>query len=226
MNFPSLLSLVALSGVVLTSQAQTTPLVDGSATNLNREEERFLQDAVSGGQAETELAKLALQRSSDAAVKRFAQQLVTDHTRMNRQLDTLARKKGVQANPERVLSTSDGRDTSKRPTVARVQENPPAVGGRPEPQTSSGSDAKAIREVRGSRVDEAAGTDFHGLSNLTGTEFDQAFVRKMIADHEMAVSNFEAGQRSVSDSDIKAFIAGTLPMLRAHLNTARSLSKR
>src|SRR5205085_10740222 len=103
MNFPRLLTLVALLGVVLSSQAQTKPNPQRSVTTLNREEEQFLHDTVSGGQSETELAKLALQRSSDAAVKRFAQQLVTDHTRMSRQLDALAQKKGVQANPEGVL---------------------------------------------------------------------------------------------------------------------------
>jgi putative membrane protein len=216
MKLFKLVILGAVSGVLATAQGQR-------GINLTREEERFLQDAAAAGRAEIRAATLALQRGSDAGVKRFAQQLVTDHTQLNRQIEALAQKKRIRLNSEDGVDTSDERDTSKRPTVPRDRGTPQVVGERPEPQTSSGSNAKAVREVRGNKASGEVST-LQRLSSLNGAAFDAAFAKEMTADHEMTVSKFEMAEKSAADADIKTFISKTLPSLRAHLNTARSLS--
>ncbi len=55
----------------------------------------FLQKAAAGGTAEVQLGQLAQQRGTAPAVKDFAQRMVTDHTKVNDRLQSLAADKGV-----------------------------------------------------------------------------------------------------------------------------------
>ena len=58
-------------------------------------QDNFWAKAAQGGMAEVELGKLALQKSTNADVKKFAQMMVTDHTKANDELKSLAAKKNV-----------------------------------------------------------------------------------------------------------------------------------
>lgn len=77
----------------------------------------FLEQAAEDGLTEIEGSRLALNKVTDPSVKRFAQRLVDEHTRMADDLRALARQKGVKL-PQRpsllqrgklkLLSTADG----------------------------------------------------------------------------------------------------------------------
>ena len=53
----------------------------------------FMTKAALGGMAEVELGKLAATKAQNAEVKKFAQQMVTDHTKANDELKALAGEK-------------------------------------------------------------------------------------------------------------------------------------
>ncbi len=55
----------------------------------------FMVKAASGGMLEVELGNMALQKASSPKVKKFAQQMVTDHTKANEELKALAAKKNI-----------------------------------------------------------------------------------------------------------------------------------
>ncbi len=55
----------------------------------------FWKKAAEGGMAEVELSKLAGTKAQNAEVKKFAQTMVTDHTKANDELKALAAKKSV-----------------------------------------------------------------------------------------------------------------------------------
>ncbi|WP_237172120.1 DUF4142 domain-containing protein [Pandoraea norimbergensis] len=55
----------------------------------------FVDKAQQAGKAEVQASQVAVQRSTNPAVKRFAQQMVTDHSKANEALRQLAAKKGV-----------------------------------------------------------------------------------------------------------------------------------
>jgi len=79
---------------------QTTNNSTNSA-NVNSNSTAVVQDnfwinAAQGGMAEVELAKLALQKSQNADVKKFAQTMITDHTKANNELKELAAKKNIK----------------------------------------------------------------------------------------------------------------------------------
>ena len=53
---------------------------------------QFVREAAAGGTAEVEFARLALRKSAAPDVRRFAQEMVADHTRLGNQLTALARR--------------------------------------------------------------------------------------------------------------------------------------
>ncbi|MDR3398049.1 MAG: DUF4142 domain-containing protein [Pandoraea sp.] len=55
----------------------------------------FVDEAQKAGKAEVQASQVAVQRSSNPSVKRFAQHMVTDHSKANEALRQLAAKKGV-----------------------------------------------------------------------------------------------------------------------------------
>jgi putative membrane protein len=52
-------------------------------------------DATNGGMAEVQLSRIAVERSTNAAVKNFANLMINDHTSANDQMMALAAKKNV-----------------------------------------------------------------------------------------------------------------------------------
>ena len=81
---------------VLALAAASSPAVlgadaDTTAPNLPT----FVNDAAMAGMTEVEVGKLALEKSKDPAIRGFAQRMVTDHTKNNAELATIAKAKGL-----------------------------------------------------------------------------------------------------------------------------------
>ena len=62
------------------------------------------------------------------------------------------------------------------------------------------------------------------LSNMSGMDFDRAFIKQMVKDHEAAVKLFQKQADSGTDADVKAFAAKNLPTLQEHLAMARTMN--
>jgi putative membrane protein len=63
-----------------------------------------------------------------------------------------------------------------------------------------------------------------GLAARKGAEFDQAFVTRIVQDHEKAVKFFEAQAKATSDTNLKKFCNDNLPKLQDHLKEARKVA--
>jgi putative membrane protein len=55
----------------------------------------FVKKAALDGMTEVELGKIALSKSQDAKIKKFAQRMVDDHGMANEELASIAKKKGL-----------------------------------------------------------------------------------------------------------------------------------
>jgi putative membrane protein len=62
---------------------------------LSSMDKKFMMDAAMGGQAEIAMARLALERSSNDAVKQYAQRMIDDHTKAGEELMQVASMKGI-----------------------------------------------------------------------------------------------------------------------------------
>ena len=63
------------------------------------------------------------------------------------------------------------------------------------------------------------------LSKLTGTDFDKAYARDMVRDHEHDIAAFRQESKSGTDTQIKQFATQTLPTLEEHLRDARAMAR-
>ena len=62
------------------------------------------------------------------------------------------------------------------------------------------------------------------LSRLSGAEFDRAYMKQMVTDHQKAVSLFQREAERGAHADLKSFAAGKLPALQEHLRMAREMA--
>lgn len=75
--------------------ATTTGSTGGTVSNLIPADKEFLAKAGMAGLYEVIVGNLALEQGMHAAVKEFAQRMVTDHARVNAELQQLATASGV-----------------------------------------------------------------------------------------------------------------------------------
>ncbi|MDQ0068486.1 putative membrane protein [Variovorax boronicumulans] len=63
------------------------------------------------------------------------------------------------------------------------------------------------------------------LSSVPARQFDRMYIQTVgIEDHEADIAVFERASREVADPELHAFAQKTLPVLRSHLDAARSLA--
>lgn len=79
------LALASASSAVMAAEAESTP------PNLPT----FVSKAAQAGMTEVEVGKLALEKSTDPAIRGFAQKMVDDHSKANAELAQIASAKGV-----------------------------------------------------------------------------------------------------------------------------------
>lgn len=63
------------------------------------------------------------------------------------------------------------------------------------------------------------------LSKLSGPDFDKAYVKDQLKDHETDVREFKDEANNGTDPNVKTFASSTLPTLQEHLEMVKSLSK-
>ncbi|WGS53012.1 DUF4142 domain-containing protein [Paraburkholderia sp. D15] len=83
------------------AQASDAPASDApsAATQLSPADQQFVQDASQADATEIAASKLALKNSNDANVKKFARQMIVDHTKLSHGMAALVAKKGFTATP-------------------------------------------------------------------------------------------------------------------------------
>jgi putative membrane protein len=70
---------------------------------------------------------------------------------------------------------------------------------------------------------EARGT-YEGLAQLSGGQFDAAFVSHMVVAHEAEIAKYSRNANSDHDG-VAALVAEAMPKLKAHLATAQALQR-
>ncbi len=62
------------------------------------------------------------------------------------------------------------------------------------------------------------------LREKAGAEFDKAYMSMMVDDHQEDVNDYENASNKGNDAGVKAFASKTLPVLRKHLDAAKSIN--
>jgi putative membrane protein len=62
------------------------------------------------------------------------------------------------------------------------------------------------------------------FEQLSGDEFDRAYIRYMLRDHQKDVKEFERHAKAIKDPQVQQWAEGTLPLLKQHLQTAQKIA--
>jgi putative membrane protein len=84
--------------------------------------------------------------------------------------------------------------------------------------------AKAQKMAVVTDVKKDAQAIYNRMSRLDKKEFEQAYMKHMVADHKKAIDLFERISKDATDADLKKFASDTLPRLREHLKMAREIN--
>jgi len=63
------------------------------------------------------------------------------------------------------------------------------------------------------------------LSKLSGQDFDKAYIKDQLKDHQTDVREFQQEAQNGSDPNVKTFASSTLPVLQHHLEMVKDLNK-
>lgn len=64
------------------------------------------------------------------------------------------------------------------------------------------------------------------LSKLSGAEFDAAYVKGMMTEHEEDMKEFKKESQSGTDDKIKSFASQTLPVIQGHLEMLKAIQSK
>ncbi|MCP2015468.1 putative membrane protein [Deinococcus sp. HSC-46F16] len=153
------------------------PLTLGSCTmmappNADSVDGLFLQSVTGSNLFEIQSSQVALNKSSNAQVRAFAQQMITEHTAAQNQVNTLAAARSV-ALPKML------------PPDLQLKVNT--------------------------------------LNTLSGSAFDQAYLRELVLGHQLTVSIFQNELTAGRDAGVVAFANQNLPLIQRHLAEAQAL---
>ncbi len=140
--------------------------------NVRQRQQKFINKVAQGNLAEIELGRLSEQKAESNEVKQFGRIMVTDHTRLNQELQDLAHQKGA------TFPSDIGKENK------RIKTN---------------------------------------LENLSGADFDKAYIQQMVADHNKDIALYRRQSQQGDDEDLKNWAAKNLPILQEHLRLARSI---
>jgi putative membrane protein len=96
-----------------------------------------------------------------------------------------------------------------------------------EHHTKANTELMSLAQSKGvtlpTAMEDKHRSDMSKLQAQRGADFDRAFAKMMLKDHEKAVDLFEKESTKGGDADLKAFASSTLPTLQEHLSMARAL---
>lgn len=161
---------------------QPSSIVEVSAGDLElyrgATDANIVAHIIAGDSLEIQMSQLALARSSNAAVREFAQMMVDHHAR----------------NTTNFMAMQVDEDIG----VAPMANDPIAAQGR---------------------------SMLNSLRNLTGAEFDRAYIRAQVAHHDADGAALQQMADMARDDDLEQDIEEQLlPVVRQHLTRAREIS--
>jgi putative membrane protein len=89
-------------------------------------------------------------------------------------------------------------------------------------------DMKAIARQKNVTLPDNLGKHqdhYNDLSKKKGADFDKAYMKMMVDDHQDDIKAFEKVAENGTDPDVKTFASQKLPTLRKHLDSAKAINK-
>jgi putative membrane protein len=174
--------------------------------NVSNGDKDFVKDVASGGIAEVELGRMALDRAVNPDVKKFAQMMVDDHTKGNEELTSIATQYNIP-----VPSAPDDKHNDLRDKLAKYQ----GADFDREYINAMVDDHKDVLDKLGSRVDK-------DTLDKSKAEIKDASGHKVESKVEATAVIPEKSDNATTMA-VNSWAAKTYPVVSAHLDAAKKL---
>jgi putative membrane protein len=95
--------------------------------------------------------------------------------------------------------------------------------------TAINDDLKALAAQKGVTLPDSLDAKHQAMVDkmaaMTGTEFDDAYIKGMIKAHQKDAKAFKAEAATTQDPDIKSFLDKSIPVVEAHLQHVTAMKK-
>ena len=95
--------------------------------------------------------------------------------------------------------------------------------------TAINNDLKALAAQKGVTLPDSLNAKHQAMADkmaaLTGSEFDDAYIKGMVKAHQKDAKAFKAESAATQDADIKSFLDKSIPVVEAHLQHVTAMTK-
>jgi putative membrane protein len=144
---PLIVTVLSLAGVAMAEDAPAK-----KSSSLSVKDKTFMKKAAKGGMMEVAMGNLAEQNGQSEDVKSFGKRMVTDHSKANDELKSIASKKGVQL-PSKEPTTKWSSDKAYMDAMVKDHEKDLAEF-QEEAKSGSDPDVKKFAEDTAKMVQE------------------------------------------------------------------------
>jgi predicted outer membrane protein len=152
--------------------------------------EKFACGAALSGSKELRLSTLAAQRAQDPEVKQLAARLVTDHARINQELKTIARTRGITLPPDDFTGATEAAPSRVDPKSPTARPGDPQA--QPPTRPTEDTQPPARRTEESTRPDQRPPSTTETTRDVTNPD-----PQKQITDPQTGVAR--TGQKSEAD---------------------------
>ncbi len=167
-------------------------------------------------QHEISLANLAKERSSNNAVKEYADTIINDHKKADDEVQSFATAHNIDLKQD-LHAMQEGHKGDL--DAARSREVQSATGEYARPMPSAGTGGSGMAAEHKKAIDD--------LGKLKGPEFDRQFAKTMADSHRKVIDHLKTVRSNpTTDRDLTQLIDKLLPTLQKHESSAQQLESR
>lgn len=220
----------------------------GKSASADTSASKFIIKAMKSSAMEIEAGRLAQQHAQRADVKAYGGRMIADHIKASNELRPIALRKkvdlsmidnqkaganqlgtNVQTGTNTATTTPAGTSATTGNTNSTTN-----TSGNVNSTTNAGNTALTGNNVNYDSNTHAGKADadttrnsgheekINLLKQKSGAGFDREYMQMMVDDHTKAVKMFEKAS-DYTDTEVRAFAAKNLPVLREHLTSAQKI---
>lgn len=125
-----------------------------------------------------------------------------------------------------MLQAELGRMAAQKGTTEQVRQFGRRIA---DDQSQTAEQLKSIAQSKGVPLPDSLDTkhrkEVERLQKLSGVQFDQAYMKLMLEDHQRDIRDFRKTAQQGSDPNVKSFASSSLPRLHDHLAMVRVAEK-
>jgi len=166
-------------------------------------------------------SKMAQERATNDNVKQFAQMMVTEHSSSLDKLNNIKKNHTSTTDSDNRHNPIIGRtdNTTVDPKNAGILVKDPEAKQRDGKMMYHPTDFVKVKEEVCKDIKDKLAKE---MKNISGSEFDRAYMMHMLAGHEAMLASCKA-VRSTASKDLQAMLDQNIEKLNSHIKQAQQL---